>query len=85
MNVASRTVHLLALSSYLTRSWDFGRMKKKSSELVASIWTSVASREQMSPQVDMGVARVALIGAMLVIGERAKNFFTRAFPPETEV
>jgi hypothetical protein len=49
------------VSSYLTRSWDFGRADSARASLCAE-----------SPHVDTGVAQVAQIGATLIVGELAK-------------
>ncbi len=60
------TTHVkkLSLPSYLTRSWDFS--------LSDSLFTSARRRDVLSPYVDIGVTRVAQIGATLVVGELAK-------------
>jgi len=63
-------------SSYLTRSWDFSRIKHKgNSSFIATDATSVV-RSAMSPHVDTTGTQVAQIGARLVVGELAKILST---------
>lgn len=65
--------------SYLTRSWDFSRMTSDESSVVAArSGAFVAPQVPLSPQVDTSVARVAQIGASLIVRELANILRARA-------